>query len=235
MNSSKISSFSGFERILERESPAYMWRGVSRKEYKLIPKVARDWHLGPEILKIAEKQLIDQFRIRATSFCHFIPQTEWEWLALAQHHGLPTRLLDWTCNPLVALYFACHDKSQKDGAVYFAKCINEIDTNVILSPFDIKDEKKWSAQHFNNRLSSQNALFTISENPMVPFRNGIFHRAIIKGSSKNDILSRLKQFGIHQGTIFPGFEGVAKYVEEEFFFFKGMDKDKALKALKEVP
>jgi hypothetical protein len=223
MKFSTITSLSGFQRVLEN-TRYYMLRGVSNVKYELIPKVARDWHLSVGWLKLTEKHLIENFKIRATPFLEASPNNDWEWLALAQHHGLPTRLLDWTRNPLVALYFACNNKPLKDGAVYFAKCINEVDTNE--NPFEINENRKWSANHINRRLAAQDALFTVSSNPLAPFNNGVEACVSVKASSKGKIIETLRTFGIHPGTIFPGLDGVAKYVESEFFTLKGLRDEK---------
>src|SRR5688572_9039340 len=82
----------------------WVFRGVGdAHKHQLVPKIGRD----PRLYSLPlERVIFANFKRRAPQFINIRGMTEWDLLALAQHHGLPTRLLDWTTNPLVAAYFA---------------------------------------------------------------------------------------------------------------------------------
>jgi hypothetical protein len=60
----------------------------------------------------------NHWREQAVAYTDALPQNDFECLAFAQHYGLATRLLDWSTNPLVALYFAVEMQGETDGAVF---------------------------------------------------------------------------------------------------------------------
>lgn len=98
----------------EREKNAIFFRGHSNKNYKLEPYIYRD-----DIIK-SEHIIFKELLLRCPQdFEHC--KTTFEFLVKMQHYSLPTRLLDITTNPLIALYFACQSKSKNDAELIIFK------------------------------------------------------------------------------------------------------------------
>src|SRR5690349_11458428 len=103
-----INSFSGLHDVIENyDARTVIYRGVKSVEFPLMPKVGRIVPPKSNGSREAnEKEILRLFKERALRFLDVVPTSDWDWLALGQQYGLPTRLLDWTENPLVACFFA---------------------------------------------------------------------------------------------------------------------------------
>jgi hypothetical protein len=104
-----------WNETLHRHRSRFAYRGMSRKDHPLTTGLSRLGEKAPDL----ENHLLRNFRKYAERAPGFVDSI-WNWLALAQHHGLPTRLLDWSYSPFVALHFATQDPSRfdVDGAIY---------------------------------------------------------------------------------------------------------------------
>jgi len=100
---------------LKRFRSPFVFRGLSDKDYRLETSLMR--MEGP--YKLLERHLLRNFRKYSQPVSSQLPSF-WHLLTIAQHHGLPTRLLDWTYSPYIALHFATanHEKYDIDGVIW---------------------------------------------------------------------------------------------------------------------
>lgn len=237
----KVGTVVQFLNLLNYEKYDYstLFRGQANKAWKLSPSLERSIstvdqnRMDPMNWAELEDELLDDFKLYAAPHLDRIPENKLEWLVQAQHHGLPTVLLDLTTNPLKALFFAVEatEHDNVDGAVFFAFG----DFESVLGLNDITPEcgydynRCFYPRHINNRITAQDSCFFLYPLPpkFEPFGTlseeydhmhdavGIHCKVIIPKECKVHIRRELERLGITPRTIYPGLDGITKSIKQK--------------------
>lgn len=217
---------SSVQALLDRTASVYfreergrwVFRGHADSAFELKPSIGRSAYTSPTRAKY-ESSLFAIFRREALGYLDRIPANDWDWLSLAQHHGLPTRLMDWTQNPLVALYFAVDSCPSADGALLALHSITKAPPRVLAnSPFVIKHPEKFYPNLVSPRIRAQEGLFIVCSDLDGPLDKNLrpdwqIERYIVPKGKKDDLRYELYRLGVHASALFPDVDGLAARIK----------------------
>jgi hypothetical protein len=216
MREIEIKNIDDFHKRIEnyRKTSWFKFRGQSDESWFLVPKAGRK-----PFTNVSDLSLFTHWKRRASTHLNKENNSEWELLAIAQHTGLPTRLLDWTHNPLVATFFATSENIDKDGAIYIYNP-NTIIQHETVNPFEMEISKKIEFHQPNSsssRIINQLGYFSVHTNPKLALndktKDGQLEKLIIRKELKKELMYMLNQYGVNYLTLFPDLEGLSKHLE----------------------
>jgi hypothetical protein len=232
---SSLSEYLNQVDSLAEEGAYLLFRG-QRQQWKLLPKIARLQTTNG--LVESERRMLSDLKRRSLPLLSMTPENDLEWLALAQHHGMATRLLDWTQNPLAALWFAVRkpacvseNGTKEPGVVW---CLKVPESKVLhaddpkryeINPFSNRQTVVFRPRHITPRIVAQSGWFTLhawldGQGRFVPLEiNSRFSSQLIRfdieGERYPAMRRHLQRVNVHDAALFPDLIGLCDQLERE--------------------
>jgi hypothetical protein len=207
-----------------REQHRWVFRGVAKQSYRLVPGIGR-----PDARKNSdqenlpyesqrERALLEEFKRQRNET--FGSLSDAGVMAVGQHHGLATRLLDWSQSLFAAAYFATEyagENSDEDACIYGLRGAERLEQPE--DPFSVPDGeiRLFWPPHAAPRIVAQRGLFTVHGSPHVPFEplqdSPIqLRRWLLPRGELFKIKLALDTAGINRAALFPDTDGIAKHL-----------------------
>lgn len=223
-----ISSITDYLEVVEAfsDEDEVLFRGQRRNSWTLAPTIGRLQLRSHTNLRETERELIRAFRRESPPYVVRDFRDDWEMLAMAQHHGLATRLLDWTANPLAGLWFAVKEPPQnrERGCVlmFALEAGDHVADRESTSPFAIKKTKFFQPNHLTPRIVAQAGWFSVHSwngkrelfarlDHITAYR-GRIERILIPAKSFSPLRASLDRLGIHHASMFPDLDGLTEHL-----------------------
>ncbi len=229
-----VEEFTAWAEGLNEKGHQWLYRGLANTDWEVESAAfrrLRDYSFNsstgitssnPQLGILLEQfqlyilHLIDLAHMRGFRRRNGARLSDLELLSELQHYGAATCLIDFTVDPLAALWFACREKPGKHGCVVAVNTENEEDFyNVTPSKLELKIETlingetlwKWEPHDTNNRIIAQRSVFIFGR-PKI--EKGVFEEVTVNADDKSGISSSLRsKFGIGEETLFRDFPGFA--------------------------
>ena len=255
----EIKTWTSFESALNniginQKRTKWLFRGQPSSKNSLEPSILRIFkneHFGPvlsaDIYNVIENISTKVFVSKAHPFLsdYLCSQCKCnlDWWGIMQHHGSPTRLLDWSYSPYVALYFSCINDFESDGAVWL---FNKYSVNKKIRELTKKEEIEETIKvsdsceklidpsmfhcidrnFLTDRMIPQQGAFTVCTNIVKDHKQALnevqpkfgkenkYYCLIIKKEIKLKFLEKLQLMNIASSSLFPGIDGLGKSIDE---------------------
>lgn len=156
------------------------------------------------------------FKNTAVAFLSRHPETEMEWLAVARHYEVPTRFLDWSEKFLVALWFAANgyleNMREDDPGIWVIWGLKSVTRRDLDHPFEVRSARIYRPPHIVPRFSAQGSVLSIHGDPTKPLKVTGALRIPVDRKACFQLLKRLDDAGLNTATIYPGIEGLGRYI-----------------------
>jgi hypothetical protein len=210
----RIASFAQLHQALQRYQRSNLWlfRGQADPNWPLVPKSGRS-----PFDSYDDRSLFEAWARMSVELAAGESRDTWDLLAVAQHHGLATRLLDWSFNPLIAAFFSVWESRASDAVLYAYYSRSKYVDSGAVSPFDFRGVRRFKPKGLAQRIMRQSGILTAHGPPTAELDRAllpgdVLEKIIIDHEYRSQLLFDLSFYGINRLSLFPDLDGLAAHI-----------------------